>query len=337
MSYKSIFDLGNGLKFGFESDGVVPDTTEEAGPDRIKLQEDAQKPPTDPGAEYDSSEEVDVPEDIEKANESTFFGIILKNRSLEAFAKTKGVFPSADGFFKSNECKQGIAAAKSWAEKHKMAFAASGDLPEKLKSRGFAAKAIAGVTLAYHLAKNKLHVDILFKNAKGSVTAKGFATVKIGAAKAEKGSESFMDQEAFSAIKQFLSREDDPVDTAFTDPPEEAAAPDETAAVDPAADTTTEAPEEAAPDVTPEEIETEAEGTESYLAAVSRVLRSREEADAAVSEIPDEQIDEVVGDEEGDSLEDIPEAPEAPAPEGGETEPAVNEEDKALESWLATL
>jgi hypothetical protein len=334
---KSAIDLGNGLKISFESDGVVPDTTAEAGPDRIKLQEDAQKPPTDPGAEYDASEEVDVPEDIEKANESTFFGIILKNRSLEAFAKTKGVFPNAEGFFKSNECKQGIAAAKSWAEKHKMAFAASGDLPEKLKARGFAAKALAGVTLAYHLAKNKLHVDILFKNAKGSVTAKGFATVKIGAGKAEKGSES-VEQDAFAAMKNFLSKEDDPVDTAFTDPPAETpAAPAEAPVVEPAAETAPEEPVEAAPDATPEEIETEAEATESYIAAVSRIIRSKEEADAAVSEIPDEQINEVVGDGEGDSLDDIPEAPAAPAPEGGETEPAVDEEDKALESWLATI
>jgi hypothetical protein len=337
MSDKSIFDLGNGLKFSFESDGVVPDTTADAGPDRLELQDKAQKPPTDPGAEYNASEEVDVPEDIEKANESTFFGIILKNRSMEAFAKTKGVFPNAEGFFRSNECKQAIAAAKSWAEKHKMSFAASGDLPEKLKARGFAAKSIAGVTLAYHLAKNKLHVDVLFKNTKGSVTAKGFATVKIGAAKAEKGSES-VDQDNFSAIKQFLSTENDPVDNAFTDPPAETpAAPVEAPAVEPAADTTTEEPVEAAPDVTPEEIETEAEGTESYIAAVSHILRSKEEADAAVSEIPDEQINEVVGDEEGDSLDEIPEAPAAPAPEGGETEPTVDDEEKALESWLAAL
>jgi pyruvate/2-oxoacid:ferredoxin oxidoreductase beta subunit len=85
--------LGNSDVFvSFESETAVPDTTTDAGPDQIKLHEDAQKPEKDPSAEYDAAEHVDTPEDVERANESTFYGIILKHRSTEAFAKAKVSF-----------------------------------------------------------------------------------------------------------------------------------------------------------------------------------------------------------------------------------------------------
>lgn len=327
MATKKRIDLGGGFIISVESDGPVPDTTTDAGPDTIELHENAQKPETDPGAEYDAAEHVDVPEDVEKANESTFFGIILKHRSKEAFAKTKGVFPNAEAFFKSNECKQAIGAAKQWAEKHKMSFAGSGDCGDT-KKVGFSTKTIAGATLAYLSKKNRLIVDILFKNAKGKVVTKKFASVKIETEKATT-SESAPASPTHTvsrkpSVKSVLTKEaDDPVDNAFA----------ETTDDPPAESPPAESPAESEPQISDDEIDVEAEGTESYIAAIGNVLRSREEADAAVSNIDDSEITEVVGDKEGDSVEeaaDVPPAEPPPAPDLGED----SEEMKAIESFL---
>jgi hypothetical protein len=328
-------DLGGGVIMSIESDTPVPDTTADAGPDTIKLHEDAQKPATDNSAEYDAAEHVDVPENVETANESTFFGIILKHRSEEAFAKTKGVFPSADAFFKSNECKQAIAAAKQWAEKHKMSPASSGELPENLKKHGLATKVIAGATLAYSTKNNRLFVDILFKNAKGKVTTKKLAIVNIGegkstaseAAPAAKGSNAKPKQ----TPKSVLGKEaDDPVDNAFaetTDPPPAT----EPAATEPATPPVTEPPAEPS-EISADEIEAEAEGTESFIAAIAKVIRSHEAADAATANIDDKEIDEVVGDDEGEGLEET--ASTIPTPPASDPSLDDSEEIKAIESFL---
>jgi hypothetical protein len=345
-------NLGGGVVMSIENDNAVPDTTVNAGPDTIKLHEDAQKPENDSGAEYDAAQHVDVPEDIEKANESTFFGIILKHRSEEAFAKTKGVFPNAEAFFKSNECKQAIAVAKQWAEKHKLTPAAVSDLPENLKKLGASTKSMSGLVLAYSVKNNKVYVDVLFKNAKGKVTGKKFAVIKTGEAKKAAGSESAPAAGAVPpvpakpSVKKVLSKENDPVDNAFattTDPPPAAppappAAPVEppaTPAPAPAPTTTpaepaipeapVEPPVETAPEITDDEIEVESQGTESFLAAISSVLKSREEADASVSEIKEDEVDEVVGDSEGDDIA-----------EAGDAEPTEeSEEEQSIEAFLA--
>jgi hypothetical protein len=338
---KRVFKLIDGTVFSVESNSdTVPDTTADAGPDTIKLHEDAQKPESDSNAEYDASEHVDVPEDVEKANESSFFGVILKRRSVEAFAKTKGVFPSAEGFFKSNECKQAIAVAKQWAEKKKMSPAATNDVPENLKKLGFSAKSMTGLTLAYREAKGRLYVDVLFKNAKGKVISKNFATVKIGSGQTEKKDKA---GESKSAVDKVLTKENgDPVDEAFaataeppatppaTEPPPATTEPPTDAATSPATEPTTTEPD--APEVTPDEIDEEiSKGAESYIMAVSRAIRSREEADAAVSTISDNEIDEVVGDTEGSDVEAVP-VPSEEAPPAGTT--AEDEASKALEAYL---
>jgi len=63
----------------------VPDVTQGAGPDLLKLQDNAQKAPTDPQAEFDATkpatqtatEKTDKPEEAgEKANESAMAGFI---------------------------------------------------------------------------------------------------------------------------------------------------------------------------------------------------------------------------------------------------------------------
>jgi hypothetical protein len=349
------FDLHfNGVKISIESDAVVPDTTKDAGPDTIKLHEDAQKEGTEPSAEYDASEHVDVPEDVEKANESTFFGIILKRRSSEAFAKTKGVFPSADAFFKSNECKQAIAIAKQWIEKHGGGPASQGDLPDGAKKAGFTTKSIGGILLTYSVKKNKLYADVVYKNKSGKACTKSFASVKIGGASAEsapaaaakpkKAAATAKPKAASKVDKVLLGKEDDdPVDTAFQPEAEPVEAP--APVPEPAVETPPAEPAEpVAPpvveetDVTPEEIEAET-GAESFIGAVSKILKSREEADAAVSDIEDSEIDEVVGDGEGDDVSTIPEPstdvstePAAP-PEPAEPE---DEESKAIEAFLAS-
>jgi hypothetical protein len=334
-------DVGNGFVISYESSDIVPDTTTDAGPDTIKLHEDAQKPESDSNAEYDASEHIDVPEDVEKANESSFFGVILKRRSVEAFAKTKGVFPSAEAFFKSNECRHAITIAKQWAEKKKMSSASVNDLPENLKKLGFSAKSMSGVTIAHREAKGRLYVDILFKNGKGKVISKNFATVKIGSAeKKDKAGESK------SAVDKVLlaTENEDPIDNAFaaTAEPAPVAEPAaEPAAVpeEPAAEPTAEPAAEpaAVPDVTPEEVDEEvSKGAESYVMAFSMALRSREEANAAVSTITDNEIDEVVGDAEGSDVEAVP----VPSEEAPPAAPASSEEDeatKALESYLEAL
>jgi hypothetical protein len=328
----------NGVTISLESDDAVPDTTIDAGPDRIKLQEDAQKPASDANAEYSASEYTDVPEDIEKANESTFFGVILKNRSLEAFAKAKGVFPSADAFFKSNECKAGVAAAHSWLKKHDGSPAAVGDIPEKLKQKGsISTKTISGLVIAYRITKGKLHSDIIFKNKAGKVSVKEFAVVKIGSDKSTASESAKNTPPRTSPIKKvFKSQEDDPVDSAFTEPAAEPApetTPDPAPAAEPTdAPASTEPAVEPTDDITPEEIEAEAETTESFIGAIAKIIRSREEADAAVSQIDDTEIDEVVGDSEGTELEEAAEPP--PPPDEGEP---LTDDEKATEAWLATL
>jgi hypothetical protein len=358
--YTSKIDLGNGIVFSTESDtapATVPDVTQDAGPDKIKLQEDAQKPETNPDAEYDASEHVDVPEDVEKANENTFFGVILKRRSIEAFAKTKGSFSTAESFFKSNEAKQAIAVAKSWAEKHGLSPAAASDFPEKAKKSGFTSKSLGGFTLGYHVLKSRCIVDIYFKNAKGAVTTKRFGTFKIGEGKPSASSDSTNPTNGSAPAKVseidkliLAAEADDPIDSAFTDdaaatPPAEAPVA-EGAAPPPVPEAETPPAPEAIPsdsDVTPEEIDEEVgTGAESYLAALTKIRHSREEADAAVAQIEDKEIDEVVGDTEGDSVEEIPETTPAPASDTPPAEGAVAETDeqkaeKALESYIARL
>jgi hypothetical protein len=353
--YIGKFDLGNGIIFSTESDTPptsIPDVTQDAGPNKIKLQEDVQKPETSPDAEYDASEHVDVPEDVEKANENTFFGVILKRRSSEAFAKTKGSFSNAESFFKSNECKQAIAVAKSWAEKHKLSPAAASDFPEKAKKTGFTSKTMNGCTLGYHVLKGRCIVDIYFKNAKGSVTTKRFGTFKIGEGKPTASSDSANPTKGsvpakVSEIDKLLlaAEADDPIDNAFVDdaatPPAEAPAADAAAAPPPAPEGETPPAPEAIPgdsDVTPEEIDDEiATGAESYLAALANIRHSREEADAAVAGIKDDEINEVVGDDEGNPIEEIPETAEAPAAEGAVPETEEQKAEKAIESYIASL
>jgi hypothetical protein len=94
-------------------------------------------------------------------------------------------------------------------------------------------------------------------------------------------------------------------------------------------------------DITAEEIQEETEkGAESFIEAVSRIYRSREEADAAVSNISDNEIDEVVGDSEGSDVEAEITAEPAPnttdAPAETETPAATDadEEAKAVEAYL---
>jgi hypothetical protein len=350
---KKKIDLGDGVVISLESSDEVPDTTTDAGPDTIKLHEDAQKPESDPNAEYDASDNVDVPEDVEKANESSFFGVILNRRSIEAFAKVKGSFPSSEAFFKSNECKAAIAVAKQWGEKKKMSSVSSNEIPDNLKKLGFAVKNVGGVALACREEKGKLYVDVLFKNGKGKVISKKFAVVKIGSAPKKDGKAK--GGESKSAVdKVLLSHEnDDPVDNAFAttessddtepkkepkeEPKTEPAAP--AAPAEPPAETPAEPPAEKpsedtdGEEITPEEIEEEAKGEESYLAAVSKIYRSREETDAAVSEISDNDIDEVVGGDEGSDVAEVA-APSEPPPPDTATE---DEADKALEAYLQSL
>jgi hypothetical protein len=356
----------DGHVISLEDSNGVPDVTKDTGPDQIKLQENVKKPTTDENAEYDAAENVDNPEDIKKANESTFLGVIFKNRSIEAFAKAKGVFPNADAFFKSNECKGSVAAAKSWAEKHKVSLASSSDIPEKYKGLGFSNKVISGAVLVYLSKKDRLYVDILFKNAKGKVTSKRFATVKIG-----KGGETSSDSttpvqsgqtktqsNVDAVIKKKGSESDNPVDNAFDEtaagdpPPVETApapAPAETAADPAEAASTTEEPSEAsvASEITSDEIDEESKTTESYLESMKRLVKSREEADAAAAKLDDSEIDEVVGDSEGSGVEDTDEG-EGSGGEGGSegeggdgsTKPEGDEpsdEEKAMESFFAEL
>jgi hypothetical protein len=311
--------LSPGVQISIENDNVVPDTTVDAGPDQIKLYEDAQKPDDSPAAEYDADEYVDVPVDVEKANESTFFGVILRRRSQEAFAKTKAVFPSADAFFKSNECKQGVAVAKNWAEKKKMTFASAADAKTAKQKPGIQIKSIGGATLSYYTSGKKGFVDIYFKNKNGKTVAKKFAVIKIGSS-----SESFS-QEYFNNIL-FGLENDEPVDEAFAgDTQTEAPAVEETPVTD-----------EAGTEVTPEEVTDAAETTESFIGALSRVLRSREEAEADAEDIDDEEIDDVVGDGEGDSVEesDSEDSEDEDEGSGGEEE---SEETKALESFYSDI
>jgi hypothetical protein len=339
---KKTINFGEGISLSMESDGVVPDTTKDAGPDTIKLHEDAQKPENDPNAEYDAAQHVDVPEDVEKANESTFFGIILKHRSEEAFAKTKGSFPSAEAFFKSNECKQAIAVAKQWAEKHKLSSASVSEVPEGLKKLGCSTKTMAGLVLAYVVKNNKAYIDVLFKKDNGKVSSKKFAVIKVGEAKKEAGSESTPPASTTTAPaptpKAVLSKENDPVDNAFSEttdptPPPAPAAP--AATTEPPATTETPPAEppaepsvEVAPEISGDEIEEEAQGTESFIGAISRVFKSREEADAAVSTIEDKEADEVVG----DNAEEIEETTSAEPTEPTET---TSDEEKSIEAFLA--
>jgi hypothetical protein len=325
------FDYGD-LKISIESEGVqVPDTTTDAGPDTIELHEDAQKAAGDEGAEYDAAEEVDVPEDVEKANESTFFGIILKHRTEEAFAKTKGVFASADAFFKSNECKQAIAAYKQWLEKHaKLSSVSSGEFPDNFKKLGFSSKSINGVVLIYLAEKSKLYVDVLFKNAKGKVKSKKFAVVKIGDSKKDASTDSTPPnaKSDFSRVNEILLsfESDDPVNQAFDT--------SETSDTEPTI-TPVDAEPAVSDDISPDEIEAET-GAESFLGAISNIVRSREDADTAVSEINDEEIDEVVGDGEGDDINSISETTPATEPDETTSDPE-DEESKALEAFLADL
>lgn len=331
----------NDIIFSVEDGNVVPDTTTDAGPDTIELHEDAQK--HGDNAEYDASEHVDVPEDVEKANESSFLGVILRKRSVETFAKTKGAFPNAEAFFKSNECKSAIATAKTWAEKHKVSLASSSDFPEKAGKMGFNSKTVNGALLGYRVLKGRLIVDIYFKNSKGRVSSKKLATVKIGEGKNQASADSAKptsSKKPMSPIDKFLYGEesDNPVDGAFepeaaeeTPPP---AAPTEPAAPEaPPADPAVETPAPSE-EITPEEIDDET-GTESFLGAVTNILRSREEADAAISEINDAEIDEVVGDGEGEDIEALPE-PSVPAETPPPAEPE-DEESKAIEAYLASI
>jgi hypothetical protein len=321
MKNNNTFDFGGGFKISVENDTPVPDTTKDAGPDTIKLHEDAQKPATDKDAEYDAAAHADTPEAIERANESTIFGIILRHRSMESFAKTKISFPNAEAFFKSNECKQGVAVAKQWAGKHNMSLASSGEIPENLKKSGISTKSISGATLTYSVHTGRVVVDIIFKNAKGKAVAKQFAVIKIDSKKAA-GSES---TSPAKSPKQVLTKEgDDPVDNAFTETTDTPPAAEPTA--EPAAEPPVDSP---ISDISAEEIEKEAEGTESFLAAIMNIRRSREEANAVASNIDSSEIDEVVGDSEGDAVEEVADTVPEPVED--------SEELKAIESFLASF
>jgi hypothetical protein len=343
MTVVSNVDIGNGIIMSVESDAAVPGTAEEAGPDRIKLQEDARKPESDPGAEYDASGHLDVPEDIEKANESTFFGVILRHRSSEAFAKTKGVFPSVDAFFKSGECRQAAAVAKQWIEKHGGAAASAESLLANLKNAGFSLRKAGGLDLGYSVRGNRLFVDVLYKNSGGRMASKSLAVAGIGTSAESRaaGPAATAKPKPSVRVKVLGIEEGDPVGSAFEEKEEDEAksgggtgTDDDKGGAEPPASGGEEGGKD---EVAPEEIEEEAKTSESYLAAVSRILKSREEAEAAVSQINDDAIDEVIGDGEGEVVEEIP-APAAPAepPAGGAAEP-VTDEEKALEAWLSTL
>jgi hypothetical protein len=340
-----------------EDASAVPDVTKDAGPDEMKLLEDAKKPVSDKNAEYDAADNVDKPDDVEKANENTFFGVILKHRSIEAFAKTKTSFASAADFFKSNEIKQAIAAARQWAEKKKLSFASSGDFPEKSRKLGFSPKVVDGALLSYLEEKNKLYIDIVFKDAKGKIKQKNFAAVKIGGGQKSSSADSASPTRvrkpaAKSKVNRILKgkESDDPVDEAFKEAdPEPVAAPAvepaETDDAPPPATTPAPAPEappaeDGAPlpevgDITEEEIEEESKSTESFIGAVTKILQSREEADAAASEIDDAAIDDVVGDGEGDTIEEG--TGEAEGADGAGEAEELSEEEKAVEAFIQSM
>lgn len=331
--------LESGVIISFESTDAVPDTTADAGPNQIELHEEAQKNEKDANAEYDASLHVDSPINVEKANESSFFGVILKHRSNEAFAKVKSSFQSVGDFFKSNEVKAAVATAKSWAEKKKLSFASIKDFPEQLKKRGFTPKVINGATVAYLVEKNRLYADVLFKNSQGKVTTKSFATVKISGGENEKKGESkpAVEPEKKLAspvtVNNVLAKEaDNPIDNAFADVTDPVTPPDAPSA-EPAAPSETEEPA-----ISPEEIDGEvAQGQESYSAVISRLLRSREEADAAASTIEDKDIDEVVGDDEGSEVESEGESDKKKPDEKKSDGDPDTEEDKSLESLFKDL
>ena len=198
---KTQVDIGNGIRISVESDDPtgIPDTTVNAGPDTIELHEDAQKPADAPAAEYDAEQHVDTPEDVEKANESTFLGLTIRRRSNEGFGlKTKGQYASAADFFKSPECKAAVETAKAWATKKKWVMATIADTKgaKGLTNAGFKFIAAFGATFAYIEAKGKLNINILFKDGK-AITQKAFAKITVAAAKKPAGKkkavESFYD------------------------------------------------------------------------------------------------------------------------------------------------
>jgi hypothetical protein len=210
-------------------------------------------------------------------------------------------------------------------------------------------KNVEGVAISYYVTKNRLYADIFFTNDKGKTISKRLANVKIGGKDESADSAGSAtpaatpkkkDPPKSKVDKVLKSKEaDDPVDDAFK---ETVTAPAAEAPAEPPAEPTV-ATEPVAPveggetppaaDITPEEIEEEANTTESYFGIISKILKSREEAQAAVSEIEDNQIDEVVGDDEGTPVDDTP-------PEGGETPPVEEEpteEEKAIESFIQSL
>ena len=163
----------------------VPDTTIDSGANVMEVIEDNQKDLDDDEAEFNSdvdsseTEKDDVVEAVEKANESSFMGLLIAQRAREGFGLKKAKsYVSVDAFFKSAEAKAAIETAKAWAEKKGYTLAKNVEGCKNYLGVQFKVKEKAKVAA----------IMIVFVNKKGKLVFKKFAAIRLGAAKGTESS-----------------------------------------------------------------------------------------------------------------------------------------------------
>ena len=136
-------------------DAGVPDVTKDAGPDLLKLQNDAMAAPNEENAEFNAAqpdsqvESEDKPQEAETANEAyviakdnddTFYGLVMAVRANEGFGISDAFsglkFKTKDEMFKDPKVNAAINTAKEWAAKKGYEMASVKEVQENKQTLG---------------------------------------------------------------------------------------------------------------------------------------------------------------------------------------------------------
>ena len=170
----------------------VPDITQNAGENVLQAEADAQKPVTQEGAEYDAAAEADKGKEIEnvqqvasqesenavvaelaRENGNTFYGMHIMNaakKSGEAFGITKAFskmrFGSVKEAIDSEEVKNAVETAKSWAAKKGYTLATVDEINANKMTLGTALFRRAGTAKASNSNADQYKITPLMKKYK---------------------------------------------------------------------------------------------------------------------------------------------------------------------------